>query len=249
VVERVGGERFSRRFLRDGGRFAGAAAAARLENGVRLCGRWLSAFHDAHRRGEVAPFGDEFANSVEEKLAFFTAHGLDRAAADTVRSTLERLHAFGRLRRVTLADQHGDFGPQNVHVGDGHIYVFDLNYHTAAPVYEDVDYFLVTLETMNPYPRQWLFDRGRVELLRAPFLEGYFGPGDDALRDVLLSGYYLKSLLFRCAKQRRNTARRGRAAVAVFDALRLRGFYPRRLVRQCALVRACLERCEGRGSA
>ena len=113
-----------------------------------------------------------------------------------------------------MADQHGDYGPQNVHVGEGYVYVFDLNYHVAAPVYDDIDYFLVTLETMNPYPRQWFFDRARVAAMRDPFLDAYFaGAPPDPARKVYLEGYYLKSLLFRCAKQRRNTARRGRVAL------------------------------------
>jgi hypothetical protein len=234
VMEKVGGERFSRVLLRDGGRFAPPEAATRLRDAARRCGGWLAAYHDATRHADAAPFDDTFVARIDEKLAAFGALGFAPSAARTVAATVRRLHEFGVSRRVPVADQHGDYGPQNAHVGDGFVYVFDLNYHVAAPVYDDIDYFLVTLETMNPYPRQWFLDRGRVAAMRTPFLEGYFaGAAADPARDVYLEGYYIKSLLFRCAKQRRNTTRRGRAALALFDALRLRGYYARRLVGQC----------------
>ena len=237
VMEKVGGERFSRVILRDASRFAGAEAGDGLRAAARLCGSWLAAYHAATRASDAAPFDDAFLARIDEKLSAFTALGFKAEAARAVAGTARRLHDFGTARRVAVADQHGDYGPQNVHVGDGHVYVFDLNYHVAAPVYEDIDYFLVTLETMNPYPRQWFLDRRRVAAMRDPFLAGYFaGAPDDPARAVCLEGYYLKSLLFRCAKQRRNTAKRGRAALAVFDALRLRGYFPRRLAAQCRRV-------------
>lgn len=249
VMERVGGERFSRLILRDAGRLAGAGAAERLRDAARLCGSWLAAYHAATRKEDAAPFDDDFVARVEEKLSAFTPRGFCPVCAREVRKTVFRLHEFARGRLVAVADQHGDYGPQNVHVGEGHVYVFDLNYHVTAPVYDDIDYFLVTLETMNPYPRQWLFDRGRVAAMRGPFLDGYFtGAADDAARAVYLEGYYLKSLLLRCAKQRRNTAKRGRAALGLFDALRLRGYYPRRLGVQCERVASALATLE-RGPA
>ena len=241
LMEQVGGERLSRVLLRDGGRFAGRDAARRLEAAVRRCGEWLAVYHRLTRQGETAPFGDEFVARVDEKLALFIRHGFGRVSADLVLNTVQTLRAFGRDHRVAVSDQHGDYGPQNAHAGDDFVYVFDLNYHAPAPIYEDIDYFLVTLETMNPYPRQIFFDRGRVQALRAPFLDGYFGAAPrEPLHEVYLAGYYLKSLLFRCAKQRRNTAKRGKAALFVFDAARVRRYYPRRLAEQCRRVDALL---------
>ncbi|HEX5133269.1 MAG TPA: hypothetical protein VFX92_12375 [Candidatus Krumholzibacteria bacterium] len=247
VMERVAGERFSRVLLRDGSRFADAAALARLHTAAGRCGAWLAAYHEVTRKPDVPPFGATFVDAVGAKLDAFTALGFDSGVAGTVRQTAGHLHEFGRERRVAAADQHGDYGPQNVHVADTHIHVFDLNYRAVAPVYEDIDYFLVTLETMNPYPRQWFLDRGRVASLRVPFLHGYFGREPAAPeRDLLIEGYYLKSLLFRCAKQRRNTRQRGAAALALFDSLRLRRYYARRVLRQCHTITACLAAVGGR---
>ncbi len=249
LMERVGGERLSRVILRDGGRFAGRDAARRLETTVRRCGEWLAVYHQLTRQGDTAPFGDEFVARVDEKIALFLAHGFGRATAARVRDSVRALHAFGRDQRVAVSDQHGDYGPQNAHAGDDFVYVFDLNYRTPAPIYEDIDYFLVTLETMNPYPHQLFFDRSRVQALRAPFLEGYFGPGPrDPLLDIYLGGYYLKSLLFRCAKQRRNTSKRGRAVLFAFDTARVRRYYPRRLEEQCRRVGDLLAGARSRGA-
>lgn len=241
VTERVGGERFSHVLLRDGSRLANRAARARLHDTAHRCGAWLAAFHKVTRKPDRAPFDNAFVAAVGEEMDAFTALGLDANAARLVTETTRRLNDFGRERRIPAADQHGDYGPQNLHVGDGHIYVFDLNYRTVAPVYEDLAYFLVTLETMNPYPRHWFFDRRRVAALRAPFLSGYFGDESvDPARDVLIEGYYLKALAFRCSRQRSNTSDRGAIALALFDAFRLRGYYQKRLARQCRTIAARL---------
>ena len=249
LMERVGGERLSRVLLRDGGRFAGHDAFRRLEATARRCGEWLAVYHQLTRQGDTAPFGEDFAARVEDKLALFQRHGFCRVTAARVMEVVRALRTFGHDRRVALSDQHGDYGPQNAHAGDDFVCVFDLNYRTPAPIYEDIDYFLVTLETMNPYPHQFFFDRSRVQALRAPFLDGYFGEGRrDPLLELYLQGYYLKSLLFRCAKQRRNTAKRGRAALLVFDAARVRRYYPRRLAEQCQRVDALLAGARARGA-
>lgn len=237
VMERVGGRRFNRVLLESAVHGAGVQAGERLQSAARLCGAWLADFHAATAAGGVTAFDEAFAASVEEKVVQFRGHGLPAAVAEAIARTVRDLRAFGAGRPVALADQHGDFGPQNVHVGDDHVCVFDLNYNTTAPIYHDICYFLVTLETMNPYPHQWRFDRRRVAVMRAPFLAGYFGGAfTDATHGACLEGYYLRSLLFRCAKQRRNTAARGRVALAAFDFTQVRGYYARRLARQCGII-------------
>jgi hypothetical protein len=241
VMERVGGERFSRVILRDAGFFAPRDAAFPLLTAARRCGSWLAAYHDATHVRDASPFSDDFVGQIQQKLAGFGTQGFPDAAAATVMRTVERLHRAGGSRRVPVADQHGDYGPQNVHCGDDHVCVFDLNYHRSAPIYEDVVYYLVTLETMNPFPRQWFFDRRCVRAMREPFLSGYFGDTRFSTEHTLcIEGYYLKALLFRCAKQRRNTAKRGALPLALFDAQRIRHWYPQRLLRQCQLVDRCL---------
>jgi Ser/Thr protein kinase RdoA (MazF antagonist) len=248
VMERVAGERFSRLLLRCARRLAPAACAARLRDAAGMCGRWLREYHDATAREPAAPFGGEYLAALEHGLGTLAASGFPRDARETTLALARRLHEYGRDRRVPVAVRHGDFGPQNVHVGDDYVCVFDLSHHLAAPVYDDIVYFLVTLETMNPYPRELRFDRRRVLALRGPFLEGYFGRATtDAETTLMLEGYYLKALVARCLKQRRNTSARGRAAGALFDAIWVRRRYATRLRAQAARVAAVLPESGGAG--
>jgi hypothetical protein len=240
VTEEVGGERFSRRLMQDTSRFAGAPAAARLSGWVRDCGRWLAAYHAATATAPGEPFGDAFGDLVAGRLVKLAEQGLPARAVRRVEETLAALKGWGAGRSVPVASLHGDFGPQNIHVGNDWVCVFDLSYDRPAVVFDDVAYFLVTLETMSPWPRHVFFDRGRALALRGPFLAGYgrgSERGDDA---TALEGYYLKALVFRCAKQRRNVASRGRLQAAAFDRLFVARRYPERLDRQCRLIQQLL---------
>jgi Ser/Thr protein kinase RdoA (MazF antagonist) len=140
-----------------------------------------------------------------------------------------------------VAVRHGDYSPDNVHLdGDG-ICVFDLSHHAPAPVYSDVTFFLVSLDTMNPYPRHWAFDRRVASSLAAPFLSGYFG-ADRMRREqadgAVIAAYTLKHLLTRCLRQRRVAAGAGPLALAAFDGVfvtgRYRGLFGRAIERVTA---------------
>lgn len=241
VMERVGGERFSRALLANASWFSGSEHAARLSAWATMCGRWLREFHAATARDPGHPFGETFLAAIERRMTAFAPLGFPADVIARVRRTAAGLHAFGQTLTSPVAGRHGDYGPQNIHVADDHIFVFDLNYPDAAVVYEDVVYFLVTLETLNPYPRQWFFSRGRVAALRDPFLRGYLGASPDETQTRLLAGYYLKALLFRASKQRRNVGARGTLPRALFDRFRLRGYYARRVARQCDLIDRLLD--------
>jgi len=234
LTERTGGERFSRVILRDAVFGAGDASRARMQTASHRCGAWLATYHASLAATPGTAFDHEFISRLDEGLASLTGFGLPATCATRVQVTARRLAAWGKGRRVARAVQHGDFGPQNVHVSDTHICVFDPSHHVEACVFDDIDYFLVTLETLNPYPRAWRFDRARVRALRQPFLAGYFG--SDAAGNVetriLVEGYYLKALVARGLKQRRNTAKRGRAALALFDRVWLAHRYARALAAQ-----------------
>lgn len=240
VTEEVGGERFSRRLLRDASRTAGPAAAARLAARVRDCGRWLAAFHQATAAGGAPPFDDTFRELVDERLGRLRPHGLPEHACRRVLETIDALSAWGAGRVAPVAGLHGDFGPQNVHVGEDWVCVFDLSYDRRTIVFDDVSYFLVTLETMGAWPRHPLFERARALALRDPFLEGYRGGAPAGDSSTILEGYYLKALVFRSAKQRRNVARRGRVWAAAFDRVFLARRYPERLERQCRRIQHML---------
>lgn len=234
LTERVGGQQFSRLLLASASHTA-RTPGAHLVEAARLCGRWLREYHRATHTRSVHPFESDFEATVLDKVGQLVAHGFDSNLLPALVHTLAGLRQFGRTVEVPVARKHGDFGLQNVHVGDDWIAVFDLSYKVPAVVYEDVDYFLVTLETVNPYPRYPLFDRSKALLLRAPFLGGYFGDDSGSALDrrIVLEGYYLKNLVFRCSKQRRNMHRRSRMLGWVYDRMYVGGYYPVRIEQQC----------------
>lgn len=244
LTERVPGERFSRALLRSASLGAGKEDQTRMADGAVLCGRWLREFHRLTAKPDANPFDAEFVAEVNEKLELFESFGFPKKASKRLRNTVEDLRAYGKLITAPVSGRHGDYGPQNVHVGDGFVYVFDLNYHTSAFIYDDINYFLVTLETINPYPRYFLFDRRKVMALRDVFLTGYFGSDEPLTLEqrVLLDGFYLKSLLFRCAKQRRNVSKQNVLMTRLYDLTRVRSYYPKRLGIQCDRVESLLHK-------
>jgi hypothetical protein len=242
ATEEVGGRRFSAELVRDASAFATKETAGRLHWIIEHSGRWLAEFHRTTSRGAAHPFDEEFRKGVRRKMRAMRPFGFPQKTAARVERTMDELADKTAGRTAPFAGLHGDFGPQNIHVGDGWVCVFDLSYHTGAAVFDDITYFLVTLETLNPLPRNPFFSRRRALALREPFLRGYFGSAELSPADRLfLEGFYLKALVYRCVKQRRNVCRRPLPIKLLFDKTKIAGYYPRRIARQCALVTELLD--------
>ena len=227
LTEHVGGERFSRQVLAGATLAPGPAAWERLCATAKRCGAWLRVFHEITATGDGDPFDTEVCDAIAQQLGWLRELGLTPGAAGLAAEALRVLRGGEPRLRVAIARRHGDFSPANVHVLGEAICVFDLSYASHAAVFDDLAHFLVTLDTMNPYPRYWKFSRRTVKRLREPFLAGYFADRAGALRggveEHVLLGYCLKHALTRCLKQRRSVATRGRAAGLLYDRLWLRG--------------------------
>jgi hypothetical protein len=236
VTEHRPGPRFSDRLLATPW-FASARTRTALARTAEQCGAWLRLYHAATAIEDGPAVDDRFVMAVQRDLDRLPARGTLAA----LRAPIETLVAgpFQQLRghRVPVSVRHGDFSPDNVHLDGAGICVFDLSHHATAPVYDDVTYFLVTLDTMNPYPRYWTFDRRVARGLADPFLGGYFGAGraqrekDDAR---VIGAHMVKNLLRRCLRQRQIAARAGRPGLAAFDALWVRSRYRELFARACA---------------
>ncbi len=241
VTERVGGERFNRVLLRDATRGAGAQTRERLARIARRCGQWLREWHAETAAGEVSAFGEAWRAHLDDVLERLSAVGFPREARAAVESAARVLERWNVA--APLARRHGDYGPQNVHADDDAVWVFDLNYPDDAPVYVDVTYFLVTLQTMAPRGAGALrFSRAVLRALETPFLEGYFGRAPNATERALVAAWRVPALAARCLKQRRNTAARGAVAAWAFDRWQVRRVYPRRIRDACgAALRSARE--------
>ena len=231
VTEHRPGPRFSSRILSAPPWFAPRASLVRP---ARQCGEWLRIYHDATSQGNGPAIDERFVATMRRDLGRIPSRGPLHALRPRIEASLESITTSLAEQRVPVSVRHGDFSPDNVHLdGDG-ICVFDLSHHRTAPVYDDIAFFLVTLDTMNPYPKYWAFNRRVARALAAPFLEGYFGRDQARLaRDPsrVLAAYTLKNLLTRCLRQRAVASAAGGLARAAFDSLWVGGHYRGMLIR------------------
>ena len=226
ITEHRPGRRFSAQIL-SAPWFASERARESLSRTSAQCGEWLRIYHDTTSRGDGPAIDERFTGIVRRDLARVPPRGALQAMKPAIENSLEHLGSFGS-HLVPVAVRHGDYSPDKVHLDGNGICVFDLSHHLAAPVYDDIAFFLVSLETMNPYPRYPAFDRRIARSLAVPFLDGYFG-ADRTRREredaAVMAAYMLKNLLTRCLKQRRVAAAAGPLALAAFDGLWVAGHY------------------------
>jgi hypothetical protein len=232
LTEKVEGQPLSHLVWRDLHLFAGRRRRESIAGWMRLCGQWLANYHRVTRGADAAPFDHRWLGKATDTVGELESAGFPSRVGLAARRVLARLHESGTRTLAPQAHRHGDFSLANVHVGDRWVCVFDINDKSLECVYEDLSFFLVTLETVNKWPRHPLFDRRAAVAMKAHFLKGYFESEPDC-SPLLLEGHVLKQLLFRCAKQRRNLRRGPRWPRVLFDATQLRRFYPRRVLQQC----------------
>ena len=241
VTEYRPGRRFSAEILSAPPWFVSGRARVSLARTSGQCGEWLRIYHDTTSRGDGPAVDERFIAVVRRDLGRIPPRGALQTLKDPIERTLEQAAGSLGSRSVPVAVRHGDYSPDNVHLDGEGICVFDLSHHLAAPVYDDITFFLVTLETMNPYPRHVAFDRRIARALALPFLDGYFG-ADRARRErdgaAVMAAYMLKNLLTRCLKQRRIAAAAGPLALAAFDGLWVAGHYRGLMLRAMERVTA-----------
>ncbi len=228
ITEHRPGPRFSKRILSAPRWFVSARARGALERTSQQCGEWLQIYHDATSRGEGPAIDERFVATMRRDLERIPPRGPLSASRVAIENALGTIMGTLSGRNVPLAVRHGDFSPDNVHLDGEGICVFDLSHHLHAPVYDDVTFFLVTLDTMNPYPKNLAFDRRVARSLASPFLDGYFGrerAGREEGDGDVIAAYTLKNLLTRCLRQRRVATAAGPLALAAFDGILVAGRY------------------------
>ena len=190
---------------------AGASAATieALRSRNRQAGQLLAVIHRETAAGEISIADSDLSTGLWRYLELAYEHGLDHGSCDAVARLFADLPPRLAALRVPVALAHGDYGPQNLGIAGDRLVVFDLQRNRDAVVYEDIAYYLVTLETINPLPRQPLFSRSRAMSWAGDFLAGYFGRELSADEEMALRLHYLKHLIQRLHKQSCNVARTG----------------------------------------
>lgn len=206
VSEFVDAERFSPWFMKACCVGASPTTRRQLRERVRQAGCWLAMMH-ARTANDTIRLGD---STFAETNARLTKSILD---SGVLQRELSDVSAFLEKIAPRIADlpaphslMHGDYGPQNMSFAGKRLYVFDLQRNFDDVVYHDVAYFLVTLKTVNPYPRYPRFNRRCALSLEQPFLQGYFARELDRQQQLTLRLFYLCHLIGRALKQYDNSS-------------------------------------------
>lgn len=234
VVEKVEGERFGSKILRMNSKFASKREKEKLFRLIVQSGRWLYSYHQFTQAKIYCTLNEKFVIELKKEMVALETYGFPHKVTEKVLGVIYEIFSTMILHKFPLVNQHGDFGPQNIMISQNGMYVFDLQRSQYEIIYSDVAYFLVSLETINPLPKYPLYDFKYSMVLQKAFMLGYFGAENGNLNDfeqLVLSVYYLKELIYRCAKQRNNIARkRSRLILSFFDLLKTRGYYPNRVM-------------------
>jgi Ser/Thr protein kinase RdoA (MazF antagonist) len=206
-------------------RMASSQHPRRLSEAFRHAGAWLRQYHAlpplSHTRPRHAE-REEFIDSVQRVgiyLAEATGH---QAPLDQVTNRVSGLARSALPSQLPLGLAHTDFAPRNVLVNSaGGVAAIDTLGRWQAPLYEDVGYFLVGLQTaeVQIYSQGWWLTQRPLQQFEAAFLEGYFESCPVPRQAVRL--FEIQSLLYRWA-------------AIVHGSQRSAGL--RRLVKRCRLV-------------
>jgi len=153
-----------------------------LETAFSHAGAWLRAY-STMPMAETEPLKrhthrDDFVASIVEFTRFLSSATGDELFLDSLSRAVCALARDTLPEELPLGLGHGDYAMRNIMVGPGsRITALDTAARWRVPVYEDVAYFLVKLESN----RLQVFSRGlavhprSIQSYRKAFLTGYFG--------------------------------------------------------------------------
>jgi len=171
---------------------------------IYAAGKWLRFFHQIKSDTENNLGSTDYYKRTEFYIEHAYNSNLNIPAICNAEELLNCYKEKISKLDLPLGRYHGDFGLQNIGIGnDGKIYVFDLQRNYDECIYHDITYFLVTLETLNPFPKHCSFNRKKALALGQEFLMGYRNDcsANSEWSDLLFHIYYLQSLLERVRKQ------------------------------------------------
>ncbi len=239
LTEKIDGKNLKRVLLQNNSYFSGQAAKERIIYYIILSARWLKELGNIDDRIEQ-DFSIEDIINKGNLNEFIVSLNLPTHQMADVTIAINNLLSRRERIRLPLTTFHGDFGPGNIIVNGDSIYVLDLSYNGKAPIYFDIGCFLVSLDTINPFPRQIFYRYNALEELKTIFLREYFGILSK--RDIYYSHiYYLKHLIDRYYLQKKRLDKFPIFIKNGIDALWLKRLYARLLCKNIASINACVE--------
>ncbi|MBU2552537.1 MAG: aminoglycoside phosphotransferase family protein [Proteobacteria bacterium] len=235
LMERVEGERLTDYMRRKNTLLRPSAGRLILQISERS-GKCLRTIHDlAHPpdRGRLPETAlDELFGKIQRARADLSRTALveGRPGESVFRGLMEKAEALVRRNEFRLVRQHGDYYPGNILLQGRRLVIIDFAFSKPGPIHQDISRFLVTLDTLNPYPTHPLYDLTRVRAFKRRFLEGYFGRLDH-IRDtdrLMIRLYRVRALLLHARRRLvpGNAGRRNRLRHEVL------GWWYRRMLRR-----------------
>ena len=185
-------------------------------------GVWLRAFHGmsdlAHTETRLAKRSD-FLATLTAYCEYLGPRSSRPKYFEDLASRLGPLAAKWLSSEFPLGLGHGDLAPRNILVDEsGRVMVLDTRGAWRVPIYEDLAYFLVAVETnrLQSYSLGWAFSSKLMESWRRSFLNGYFGA--DAVPHRILGLFELQALLdkWASAQEARDTSEARSGALASY---------------------------------
>jgi|GEM_PF-2825534 len=207
VSEFVPHNRLSKIIFQDCVYFSSKSSISLLNNYFYSSGKWLQLYHQLKSNKRIHLEESDYYQRINFYIDHINTLAINIPAVNEVTRFLVKYEEKLSKLSLPLGRMHGDYGPQNIGVGgDGKIYVFDLQRNHDECIYHDIAYFLVTLETLNPYPNHVNFNRKLLMKVGKEFLLGYRNDcsNKESWDDLLFHTYYLRCLLERVRKQSLN---------------------------------------------
>lgn len=177
------------------------ASRARVERLLTTAGAWLRAFHALPPPANGQPAGsiEGWHHDFEAKAELLMKAG---AAPREIVTALEAMRSELAGGGLLSAVKHGDFAPRNILVTPaGQVAGLDTQARLLAPVFEDIGYFLLQLETskLQMFSRGFLFSQRALADFRRGFLAGYFR--GEGVSERLLTLFQLKAAIDKWAQR------------------------------------------------
>lgn len=188
---------------------------------TRRVGSWLSRFHEATRRPDLAHDTKAFDLDITEQLKGCVRNGLEAAAAQEISRLASKASRLVDGKPMPAAGRHGDFLARNILIDGERICVVDFeNFVERDTIYEDLGRFVAHLAILQARPG---YSRSAINTATRYFLSGYGSSADSKLVDL----FALKAAV-------RMFAHRGTRRMARF--LGFNYLYTKQLVRLSASV-------------
>lgn len=155
----------------------------------RRAGLWLTAMHEFKPKKRSPFYGEWMHQEVDARIAD-GAMQAPFALAETMRNTLEAQIAEVQLTKDTRVWSHGDFHSENIMLGPGMTYGFDLTEaRMKLAIYDIVDFLKVDI--YRPMRGQEIDSSGLIAKHRDMFFRGYKHKVNPKLFDLAMRGRLL----------------------------------------------------------